>query len=82
MNNDLSFLNLSEIKYFSNLYDDFGGDDNGICYSSLKEIILSYDRFSKQITITSLNSFLKRLKENQISRISDSELIVCNQHFI
>ena len=78
MNNDLTFLNNSEIKLFSTLYEEAGGDDNGITYSSLKEIALSYDKFIRHITQNNLTTFLKRLKEVQVNRVNDNDIILCN----
>jgi hypothetical protein len=80
MSNDFTFLNNSEIKHFSTLYEESGGDDNGITYSSLKEIVLSYDRFSRHIAVNNLNIFAKRLKEVQVNRINEGDMILCNNY--
>ncbi len=77
MSNDHTFLNNFEIKHFSTLYEESGGDDNGITYSSLKEIVLSYDRFSRHITLDNLSIFLKSLKENQVKRINENDIFLC-----
>jgi hypothetical protein len=70
------FLDSSEIKQFITIYDEYANEDDSITYDSLKNIVLSYPKFDKNITVLKLNSLLKKIKDN-ISQFGDKEYYLC-----
>jgi hypothetical protein len=70
------FLDPSEIKDFSLLYEEYGGDETMISYESLKEIVLSYPKYDKNISLAKLNSLYKQIKDN-LSQYGDKEYVIC-----
>jgi hypothetical protein len=66
------FLDPSEIKYFNDVYEEYENEDSTITYDSIKDIILSYPKFDKNITILKLNSLFKKIKDS-LSQFGDKE---------
>lgn len=76
MQTEYNFLNASELKYFTMMYEDYDGDEEGIQFSSLRKIALKYKRYNQHITMAFLNSFLKKLKDNEVARVNEADLFI------
>jgi hypothetical protein len=60
------FLDPSEIKQFNDSYEYCCDDDGIISFESLKEIVLSYPKYEKSLSISKLNLFHKKIKESTL----------------
>jgi hypothetical protein len=73
---EFMFLDPSEMKEFSTYYHDYNEDGN-ISFESLKEIVLSYPKFDKNLAITKLNSLYKKIKDS-VSQYGGKEFYISN----
>ena len=70
-NNSLS----KEYKYFDNLFFEFAGENSSISLENYKEIVLSYNKFNRNIVSNQLDKLRKRLRETSSSTFETDLLI-------
>jgi hypothetical protein len=72
---EFTFLDSAEIKEFELYFDDYSLDNGNISYENLKEIVLSYPKFDKNLGITKLTLLYKKLKDSA-SQFGDRDFYI------
>jgi hypothetical protein len=77
MDAEFHSLSATEVKNFDRLFQEAAGENGEeIAYEDFKEIVLSYNKFNKNVSINILDKIKKKLKEGMSSQ-QEQELFLC-----
>jgi hypothetical protein len=83
MNQDFQFMSATEIKHFAKLFNESLADEQTeeISFEDFREIVLSYSKFNRNISLGLLEKIKKKMKERMSSQ-SDADLYICNFYML